>query len=99
MLDHLIDFVILAMLVAVMIYVFVLSRRIKALFVALRAMGPLVEQFNDAVDRTERAVPTLVATTTRLTSAAREQTQVAQAAPANDLVSNFYRLLRKKGHA
>ncbi len=65
MLSTMINLLFLAVLLCVMAYGVMLSRRVGRLMKALEEMGPLVKEFSQAVDKSERSV-------TEMRMAARE---------------------------
>lgn len=54
--SFLIDMLILALLAGTLVYAFLVDRRVRVLMSVLRDMQPLVTNFSEAVDRTERSV-------------------------------------------
>ncbi|MCA0922638.1 flagellar motor switch protein [Pseudooceanicola nanhaiensis] len=54
--SFLIDMIILALLAGTLIYAFLVDRRVRMLMAALRDMQPLVANFSEAVDRSEKSV-------------------------------------------
>ncbi|WP_102223668.1 hypothetical protein [Acidimangrovimonas sediminis] len=59
MISTVINLLILVLLVGVMGYAVLLSRRVSRLMAALDALGPMVSAFSDAVDKSERSVADL----------------------------------------
>jgi hypothetical protein len=51
-----VNYLIVALLVCVLVYGFILSRRIDKLWKALADIGPALMEFSGAVDRTEKSV-------------------------------------------
>lgn len=74
-----VDMGLLAMLAIVLFHNMILSRRVKQMMAAMRELGPAIESFSRAVDRSEATVGELSR------ASARAAAQV-QPAPAEDFV-------------
>ena len=76
MLSTLTNLLFIVVLFGVLAYGMLLSRRVSRLMEALEAMAPLVKEFSQAVDKTEKSVSTL---TTAARSAGEEVVREAEA--------------------
>lgn len=75
-----IDVLILGLLVATIVYAFLVERRVRALTNSLRELEPMVMQFSNAVDRSESSVVMLrsAATDVQLADQGRPHEKPAQ---------------------
>ena len=103
-----IDTVILALLAGTIFYAWLLDRRLRKLMAVLQEMKPMVGEFSDAVDRSERSVHALQAVRVELPTPAQAVPKRDAAKPAakvppartpsspakTDLVRNFFDMTR-----
>ncbi|MFG6084197.1 hypothetical protein ACEUZ9_000446 [Paracoccus litorisediminis] len=87
-----IDAIIIVMLIASITYSVILHMKLNKFYVVLREFAPAIQQFSDAVDRSENSVKELKATSSGLN-------QAKAPAPASDPVSTFFRLARMGGRS
>lgn len=69
----LIDMIIILLLLGTLVYATLVDRRVRALMAAMQALAPVVDQFSQAVDRTEDSVKTLRAESTARNTARHEE--------------------------
>lgn len=87
-----IDAIIIVLLIATIAHGIILRARMAKFFAVIRELQPVIEQFSNAVDRTESSVKTLVESSSNISSG-----KTVPAAPASDPVSTFFRMARLGG--
>ncbi|MFD2739537.1 hypothetical protein ACFSUD_08160 [Sulfitobacter aestuarii] len=99
------DIIIMALLIAALIYCFVLSRRMERLRAALEEVGPALEVFSEAVDLSQETVAEMrqaseeLSARTGTASRGQETKAAAREGAAPDqkdtLVSGFYDMVNR----
>ena len=93
--DGMIDAAIIGLLVGVLCYTYTLSRRFNRLRQALGEIGPAIEAFSEAVDRSQASVESMREVSDDLSRrAAATQRSARSASPAGskqDLINGFFR--------
>ena len=89
-----IDALIVALLFAGFVYAYLLSRKVEKLGTALKEIGPALQSFSDAVDRSQKSVDDLKKISSGLPNdtsrPARRSNHGTPRATKDDLISNFF---------